>query len=404
MAIKSEKNQKMMVVMISILLAFFLWLYVMGEKNPVQNKPITDVPITLTNLELVAQSNLALVPEQNFTLDLIVTGRAFDISKVTASDIKINADMGVSLKRGYNNIPIKIICSQKGVNVVSKNGLSYIKIKLDELAEKTVPVVVNIRGNVKDGYGYTKPLVRPSEVKVSGPTDYVDTVFTAVGEINISGNYTNISGSISLIPQDKNGIPVSHINISPKYVDATVSIKPSKEVPVKVNTYGTIANGKILGDIKAQLKSLVVIGDSKYLDKINEISTTALDLSKITNSCTIPLALNVPMGVNVVDGVDSINVDITVENKVEKTMNLPLTINNQSDNYDYNMLQQVVSVKLTGAANIINGLNEKNLNAFLDVGGFTEGSYTVPVTLNQIDSVEVSAITPENVTVVITKK
>jgi YbbR domain-containing protein len=404
MAIKSQKNQKIMVVVISILLAFFLWLYVMGEKNPVQSKQINDVPVSLTNMELVAKSNLAVSPEQSFAIDINVTGRAFDISKISASDIKIEADLGGSIKKGYNNIPIKITCSQKGINVVSKSGLSYISVKLDVLAEKLVPVIVNVRGNVKDGYGYTKPLVRPSEVKVSGPAEYVDTVFATVGEINISGNYTNISGSISLIPQDKNGTPVSHINISPKYVDATVSIKPSKEVPVKVNTYGAVGTGKILSDISPQVKSVVIIGDSKYLDKINVINTTALDLSKITNSSTIPLALNVPIGVNVVDGVDSINVDITVENKVEKVMSLPIIINNQSTDFDYNMPQQVVTVKITGPSNIINTLSEKNVNAFVEVGGFTEGSYTVPITINQIDGVDVSSLTPDSVTVQIIKK
>lgn len=404
MAIKSQKNQKIMVVMISILLSFFLWLYVMGEKNPIQTKAIADVPVTLTNVESITQSNLILVPNQSFNMDLNITGRAFDISKITMSDIKVEADMSGSLKKGSNNIPVKFITSQKGITITNKNGLPYINVKMDELIEKMVPVIVNIRGNVKDGYGYTKPLVRPSIVKVSGPADYVKTALSALGEIKISGNYTNTSGSIPVIPQDKNGDPVSHINVTPKYVDATVSIKPSKEVPVKINTYGIIGNGKILMNIKSQVDRVVIIGDQKYLNKINEINTTALDLSKIVNSTTTQLALNIPMGVNVIDGVNSINVVLTVENKVEKVFNLPITIINESSDYSYTMPQQVVSVRMDGPESIMNTLNDKSIDAIIDVGGLSEGSYTIPITTSQIDGVEIKTITPASANIEVISK
>lgn len=404
MAIKSEKNQKMMVVMISILLAFFLWLYVMGEKNPVQTKVLTDVPVTLTNTDTIAKNNLSLVPDQAFLVDLNVTGRAFDISKLTTADIKVEANMDVNLKNGNNSIPIKINYAQRGISITNRKGSLFINVKLDDFSEKTVPVIVNVKGSVKDGFGYTRPIVRPSEVKISGPEEYVTKVLSVTGEITINGNYSNISGSIAVDPRDKDGTIIQNVNINPQYVDATVSIKPSKEVPIKINTYGDVGNGKVLKDIKSKISNIIIVGDKKYLDNISEINTTAFDLSKVTDSTTIHLALNLPMGVSTADGINSINVDLTVENKVEKVLDLPVNINSKSADYNYNLPYQNVNVRLAGPESIINAINDRNISAFVNVSGFTEGNYSLPVTISQIDGVEVVTLTPDKIDVEILKK
>lgn len=404
MGVRSEKIQKVVLVILSILLAFFLWLYVMGEKNPIQNKDLMNVPVVLTNVDAITQANLVQIPDQTFNVDLTLSGRAFDLSKITTNDIKVIADMSIGLKKGTNNVPIKIIYPQSRISVIPKNKSSFITVKLDALAEKTVPVIINTVGNVKEGYGYTKPVSRPAEVLVSGPSNYVDSVFAASGSINISGNHTLISNSISVIPQDKNGVPVSHINLSPTYIDATVSIKPSKEVPIKIDTYGVVGSGKILKNIKPQLDRLVIIGDNKYLSRINEINTNALDLSKITNSITVQLPLNLPLGVASVDNVSDVKVDIILENKVEKTISYGITLKNKSQDYDYNLSTDYINATLSGPQSIMNTIDATSISPTIDVAKLTEGMQTMPVEVGQIDGIDIKSVTPADIQVDITKK
>ncbi|WDC83616.1 hypothetical protein PL321_13355 [Caloramator sp. mosi_1] len=111
MAVKDK--QQIMAVTASIFIAFILWLYVMGEKNPVLVRTIEDIPVTLYNTENVVRSNLVMLPEQNFTINLTIKGRALDVFKVTKDDFKVEADMGGYLKRGDNNIPVEIKESPK---------------------------------------------------------------------------------------------------------------------------------------------------------------------------------------------------------------------------------------------------------------------------------------------------
>ena len=404
MVINSKKNKEIMVIVISVLIAFLLWLYVMGEKNPMQNKMITDVPVVLTSVEVITQSNLALIPQQSFTVDLSASGRFIDISKLLASDIKVEADMSGYLKKGNNNIPIKIKSLAKGVSITGKNGTSYINVRLDALAEKSVPVIVNVKGNVKDGYGYTPPIVRPTEIKITGPATFVESITVATGDIKIGGNYSNVSGSILLSPMDKNGTPVFNVNVVPKYADVTVSIKPLKEVPIKINTRGSIGSGKILMAIKSQLDKISIIGDKKYIDRIGEIETMPLDLSKVYTSKVVKLFLNVPNGISIIGGVNSINIDLNVENKVEKVINIPISMLNQSTDFNYIISVNKVLAKVIGASSIINTIDDTSFTATVDMNGFTDGTYILPIALSKIDGVDFKTYSPDKVTVSINKK
>lgn len=404
MVIKSEKNKEIMVIVISILIAFLLWLYVMGEKNPMQTKIITDVPVVLTNSEVITQSNFALIPNQSFTVDLSATGRVMDISKLSPADIKVEADMSGYLKKGTNNIPIKIKSSAKGISVTGKNEISYINVRLDALAEKTVPVIVNVGGNVADGYGYNRPFVRPTEIKITGPATFVESISAVTGQIKIGGNYSNVSGSIPLTPQDKNGAPVLNVNVVPKYADVTVAIKPLREVPIKINTLSSIGSGKILMEIKSQLDKISIIGDKKYIDTISEIGTKPLNLSKVNASSTVKLFLNVPKGISIVGDVNSINVDLIVENKTEKVINIPISTLNENPDFNYIMNIDKVSANVVGASSIINTIDDTSFTATIDMSGFSDGTYILPITLSKIEGADIKTYSPDKVTVLINKK
>ena len=404
MAIKTQKSQKIMVVIISVLLAFLLWLYVMGEKNPIQSKSITGIPVKLINTEAIIKNNLVLSPNQKFFIDVQITGRAFEISKLTAKDIKLEAVLSAANKKGNNKVLVNFNNIQKNTNITAQKGQEFINVKIDKLVEKKVPVVVNVRGNVKAGYAYLKPLPRPTDVTISGPETYVDEVVAAAGQISVDENHANVSGSISLKPQDKNGELVSYVNVVPTYIDTTVSIKPSKEVPIKISTYGVTDANKIIRSIKPQIERILLVGEHKYIDKINEIKTTELDLSKITKTTTIQLALNLPVGVEVIDDLNRINTDVIVENRVDKILTIVPPIINKDSSYNYIVPDEKISVVLSGPESIINALNENSIETYIDVNGYLEGSHDIPVMISPIREVEVRNTSPLKITVDITKK
>jgi YbbR domain-containing protein len=160
----ARKNRQEIIAMIlSVIAAFALWIYVTGEQNPVKTTVINNVPVQLINTESLQQSGLALMPGQNFTVNLSISGKTFDVFNVSASDFNLVADMSTTLKKGVNSIIVESKGNPpKGINIIDKGYV--IKVDLDSLTEKSVPVTIKVTGETKQGYGYLQPVPRPSEV------------------------------------------------------------------------------------------------------------------------------------------------------------------------------------------------------------------------------------------------
>ena len=145
-----KNKQEIMAMIICVIVAFALWLYVMSDVNPVKTTVVNNVPVELVNTESLEQSNLALLPDQHFTVNLSISGKTSDIFNVSAADFSLVADMSTSLKKGDNTISVEIKNAPKGITVNEKAGALYvIKVKLDSLTEKSIPVVIKVTGDAK---------------------------------------------------------------------------------------------------------------------------------------------------------------------------------------------------------------------------------------------------------------
>jgi YbbR domain-containing protein len=399
-----KDRQELMVSVLSIFIAFVLWLYVMGDKNPMQTKVIENIPVTLVNTENISQANLALLPNQNFTVNLAIEGRALDVFNSFPADFRVEADMGGYLKRGDNNIPVEVKSTPRGISVMNKNGYPYIRIKLDSLVDKSVPVQVNIAGDAKDGYEYIEADVRPTDVLVSGPATYVNSVYSVTGQIDVTGNYSTVNGSIPLKAQDKEGKNVPYISIEPKFVDVSIPIKPSKEVPIAVKTTGQLQENKVLKSISPQIIKVIIIGDKEVIDKIKKIDTVPYNISRLTETSIREIELNIPPEVSVVGNIKSVNVDFGIEEIISKTFEVPLELINKGDDLNYSTSTNNVSVTLVGTESVINSINSQAITATTDLKGIAEGEHALPTKINAPENVTIKDYSPQKVSITVVKK
>lgn len=393
----NKDKQQIMAIVLSVFIAFILWLYVMGEKNPVQIRTIEDIPVTLYNVENVKNSNLVMLPNQNFTINLTIKGRALDVFKVTKEDFKVEADMSGYLKRGDNNIPVEIKKKPQGVEIVTDGIYPYIRVKLDNLVAKSYPVNINITGIPKEGYDTLEPVVRPSEIIVIGPEEYINKVSYVEGQVDVTGAFSDISNSIIVKAYDRERKQVSNVETDPKYVDVLVSVKPTKEVPINVVTKNTLPKGKVIKSINLSQPKVYILGDVNVINKIKEIETKPIDLQQIGQSTSLQVELNLPKGVYVKSKDKSIQVDLVVENIIQREIKIPVLMKNQVDTYSYTLSQNEVTLTVRGSESQINALDEKQLSYELDVSQYDEGEHTVPIKITKISNVDVIDINPTSI-------
>lgn len=393
----NKDKQQIMAIVLSVFIAFILWLYVMGEKNPVQIRTIEDIPVTLYNVENVKNSNLVMLPNQNFTINLTIKGRALDVFKATKEDFKVEADMSGYLKRGDNNIPVEIKKKPQGVEIVTDGIYPYIRVKLDNLVAKSYPVNINITGIPKEGYDTLEPVVRPSEIIVIGPEEYINKVSYVEGQVDVTGAFSDISNSIIVKAYDRERKQVSNVETDPKYVDVLVSVKPTKEVPINVVTKNTLPKGKVIKSINLSQPKVYILGDVNVINKIKEIETKPIDLQQIGQSTSLQVELNLPKGVYVKSKDKSIQVDLVVENIIQREIKIPVLMKNQVDTYSYTLSQNEVTLTVRGSESQINALDEKQLSYELDVSQYDEGEHTVPIKITKISNVDVIDINPTSI-------
>lgn len=400
----AKKDKKQIVAIIfSILAAFILWIYATEDKNQEKTKEIQNIPVAIVNSEAIEEANLALVPNQDFTVNLKIRGGTLKILSVTPESFKLKADMSLGyLKKGFNNIPVEITTMPEGIMVVDK--YTFIRVELDTLREKNVEVKINVTGTPKNGFGYLQPITKPTAVVISGPERFVNMVSQVTGEIDVNGKSQDVTGSIVVKPVDVDGVTVQNVKIEPKYVDVNVPIKPSKDVPIVIKTTGSPPQNKVLKDIIPDIKTVTIIGEKNIIDRVNQIQTIPFNISSLDSSSSNELSLNVPSGISIFNDMRSVNVTFVLENIVGNTFNIPVDIINEEDGFVYTVNHSILAVSLEGSESLINTLNVQSLKAMIDVSGMGEGEHTVTAAINLPEGIKVKDSASLKVNVNVSKK
>ncbi|MBZ4655582.1 MAG: YbbR family protein, partial [Thermoanaerobacter sp.] len=171
--------------LLSLVLAFLLWLYVMGEENPEIPYEINDVPVKLINSDTLEKKGLIVLDEKNYTVNVKVRGRRSDVLNIAAQNISVFADLSRVNSKGTNVIPVTVEGLPRNVSLVSINP-PEIKVEIDKIAKTQMPVTVKIIGNVMDGYAMQPAVSTPGEVLVIGPESKINLIKNVIAGVNVS--------------------------------------------------------------------------------------------------------------------------------------------------------------------------------------------------------------------------
>lgn len=181
---------------------------------------------------------------------------------------------------------------------------------------------------------------------------------------------------------------VVDVEIVPAKIDVNLSISsPSKEVPIKVIPEGNVTFGKSISSINQSATKVTVYGDTEKLKDITSIPVT-VDVTDLKDTKEYKLELKKPVGVRSLS-INNITVKITLDNEDNKDFN---HINIESRNLaeglvvqgvDANSTQVTVTVK--GVKSVISSIQAADINAYIDLNGYKEGEYEVPVNVEGID-------------------
>lgn len=381
-----NKRQQVIIKLCCVIASFVLWLYIFNVENPIKEREIS-VPVQVVNKNVITQSNLVPIDEENLNINLTIRGNASDIYSIKPQNFKLVSDLSdYVVKKGENKIPVEIKSSPSNV-IVTNNENLWVKIMLDDLKRKTVPIKVVFDGKVKEGYYAFQSSMKIKEAEISGPKEEVETVKYLAAICNVKDASKDIETNVSLQPENSSGVVIKNVTINPNSVHITVPIKKVKSVAVNVKTQipeNNTGNVKALTPLQDKID---IAGDESVISNINSLDTEYLDLNNVYGKDVVEVKVVVPKGVTLVNSSGTIKLKVNLDKQIQKEFKLDIQTKNAPNNYDVSLNLNKITIVLSGTENIINNLNVQDMQCFVDLSSLQEGESSVPINVTLPDGV-----------------
>ncbi len=154
--------------LLSLILAFFIWLSLIPEEKTFSEKTLT-VPLEIVNVP----PDMELLEKPEAAVEVIIRAPNRLINEITAANViaKLNLQQASVFQREF---PLKeaMISVPPGAAVV-RISPNQVRLKLERTKEVMLEIVPNIIGQVKEEHGISKVEVMPTRVAVKGPESKV---------------------------------------------------------------------------------------------------------------------------------------------------------------------------------------------------------------------------------------
>ncbi len=383
------RNSKRFYQVMSLLMAILLWIYVVAEENLFLERTFT-ADVSYINLEG------SLIPAGKMpTVNVSIRGDQNTINKLNSSDFSVFVDLKEA-EKGENVAQVQVE-GPDDVKLVSVSP-SKIYLKLDERAEKQVPLDVKITGHTREGFSSFEASLKTSHVTISGPKEMLTAIFSAEVEANL--DYADSNLSLQLIPKI-NGLlgqfDADVITVKPEMVDVFIPViedNPSKSVPVVANLTGIPAYGYKVSRVVVEPDILRISGANELIAEIKEVSTTNIDITNMKDEVVAELGLLIPDKVTSLYE-NRIKVIVLFEKVMtEKRVEKKIEIRNMPEGENLKASQQNISLILKGYELDFQNFLMEDLHVYVDAEKFQGTSMDFPVKVAGPENIEIMEINP----------
>lgn len=223
-------------------------------------------------------------------------------------------------------------------------------------------------------------IVKSSKEKLSKVSSVKALVDVNALDASAAGTYT--LENVKLVAYDENGTELKNIEIVPKKVNATVMItSPSKEVPIKVVPIGEVKSGSAIKSIDTDVKRVLIYGEESVLNNINYVPVE-IDVNNLSEDKTFKTTIKKPTGIKSVSE-NTITIKVKIESQTSKDFNdIQVEMENLNNKYMALAASEAdtkVNVLVKGVSTVLNELEPTDIKAYVDLSGYSVGTWDVPV-------------------------
>ncbi|MCD7954880.1 MAG: hypothetical protein LUG93_12540 [Lachnospiraceae bacterium] len=389
--------------MLSVVVAFLIWLVVANVSNPTTSKLFRDIKIEIINEDSVTEIDKAFDIVSEDSVVIKVTERKRVLESLSASDFTVVADMENLTE--MNTVPLTVTCSNSAVTLDEITVVpSSMKVELEQIVESEFVVTVETTGTPVNGYEVgTTEVQEGKTVQIAGPESLIEKIGQVTASVSVNGISTDQRLTSVLSISDKNGDTLSETQMSRLQIkdssgvllsdnSVTVNVELWEvlyEVPIEIQTYGTPESGYEVTGVSTVPTTINLVGTDEALEEIDTIVVSEqVSVSGATETFTQEVDLSTTISemenVRLASGVDSsVTVTIQVEKNGDQTVSLALselTVLNRPDNLVLTFSPADAISVTVHAEDEESTISGSEIFATIDLSVCTEaGDYEIPV-------------------------
>lgn len=382
----SEKGNKILYIIISLLVAIVLWLYVDDSQGNKTTQEFTDIPIEFIGAEdTLPNRGLMLSGGQDATLNVTLSGPRQVISSLKRGDVRAQVNLSSINSVGSWPLTYDLIFPDtvdRSSITPERASRTYITVQVSTLYSREIPVSVNVTRPADENYMYMgeSMTVEPAVITLSGLVDDVDKVESC----RVAVDLTDAKGTViqefsyELLDADGNVVSTDNIRVSDRRILVTAPVYMTKELPLTVQFKESAGSRLKNVNWRLEHESITVAGDPASLEAIGEISLGEVDLSNYVEDTEIDLQIKLPAGCeNLTGDIDHTTLYLDyygLETRSFAVTNISATGLSQGQNFD--KITTFVNVQLRGPAEDLDLVTAEDIRIVVDASEITApGTY-----------------------------
>ena len=394
-------------VVISLIIAVFIWSVVTLFIRPDTDIPIQNVPVNFDyDSAKYTALGLDIIDEPAATVTLRASGDGSVLGTLSSGDYVVYPDYTAVKSAGEATLSlvVKITNSQLENRVtltLAPGEATTVDVVFDTVETRDIPVTV-VANDLKmaEGYVLNKTSSSPSTVTVSGPTSELEQIDKIVATVEMEeeiDSSQSIPVSLQVLNKEGMEVPLRYATLSSQNAEVQLSVHQLAELPLTVEFINTPPGFDIASlPYALSQESLEVSGPASVISNLTELSVGYFDLSTFAMDKDYQLNVNLPDGIVSQENLTSVTLSFDSSGLAQKTLNVSnIRAINVPANYQINVRSRSISnVTLVGPKEEIEQLSASSVVAQIDAEDIqvAVGQQTVAVQIYVPSSSSIFAI------------
>ena len=378
-------KSKILACLLSVVVAFGLWLYVITVVSPESEKTYYEIPVVLQNKDILSERGLMIVSDIP-TVTLALKGKRTILNDLNEANINVLTNVANIEKPGTHRLSYDISypgnIADNEISVLS-SSTDLITLKIENKIKKSIPVVIDYGGSaVPEGFiaDLKNAQLDSPNIVISGPESVISQITQARIQVDLNGQTKTMIGEYEYTLSDVNNEPVDAemVTTDVEKVILKIQIQQVKEIKLEVEVIDGGGATSKTSSIKINPETIRISGSDTLLEGLDVLTVGTINLGEILRDQNLKFDIVLPEGITNETGVDKVAVEVKFPQLLKKTFNVTnIQAINVPEGLEVDMITQALEVTVRGEIDLVKAMKESDLTVIVDFTGAQIGTATM---------------------------